>query len=260
MSFEAGFPSTDVASISSAGLSKAACADLISRVFCHQVFVTGFVHCDPHPANVMLRRGKDGGPAVVLVDHGLYKSLAPDFRGTYCDFWLSIVTADVPFMKKTCEKLNAGEMFPLLAAMVTARPFDEVLDRRAAGAMIFGGGKVKKRRRLKQNRKGGKGGDSAMLRHYAVKYMGAILKLLEDVPRDLPLLLKMNDCLRHIDHELGRRRNDNLKACAGAASRGRMEAVLKSARASLLQKFKAYLRHWLLLARVRLLFGFLLRS
>ena len=130
MSYEEGFTSTDISSISKFDMSKEECGALISRVFCHQVFNTGFVHCDPHPANVMLRKGMDGRPVVVLVDHGLYKTLSPTFRATYCDFWLSIVTADIPFMKRTCQKLNVGEMFPLLAAMVTARPFDEVLDRR----------------------------------------------------------------------------------------------------------------------------------
>ncbi|GMH80938.1 hypothetical protein TL16_g08758, partial [Triparma laevis f. inornata] len=189
MSFEEGFCSTDLKQIERNDLNKADCAELISEVFCYQVFSTGFVHCDPHPANVMLRKGKNGKPTVVLVDHGLYKTLPIDFRVTYCDFWVSTVTADIPLMKVTCAKMNVGKMFPLLAAMITARPFDEVLDRRRSGLLGLGGSKEADK--------------EPMLRGYAVRFMGEILKLLEDVPRELPLLLKMNDCLRHIDHALG---------------------------------------------------------
>ena len=97
-----------------------------------------------------------------------------------------------------------------------------------------------------------------MLRHYAVKYMGSILKLLEDVPRELPLLLKMNDCLRHIDHELGRPRNANLELCAREASRGRMESALKDKTKGWVEKMTARVRHWFVVIRVKLLFKFIL--
>ena len=33
----------------------------------------GFIHCDPHPGNVLVRPGKDGRAEIVLLDHGLYK-------------------------------------------------------------------------------------------------------------------------------------------------------------------------------------------
>lgn len=252
-------------------LSQTDCAKLISQVFCHQVFNTGFVHCDPHPANVMLRKGEGGKPVVVLVDHGLYKTLPADFRVTYCDFWVSIVTADIPLMKETCAKMNVGKMFPLLAAMVTARPFDEVLDRRRSGLLGLGGSKKadkerkERKDRRRKKREGKKKGldesaDAAMLRGYAVRFMGEILKLLEDVPRELPLLLKMNDCLRHIDHALGQDKNSNLEVCAKWASGGKLKAILEDKRKGLLQRMRAYVNHWLLLLRVKVLFGFLLRS
>ena len=74
MDFEPAFPSTDLASLDSVGLDRGEVARLVSTVFCHQVFQSGFVHCDPHPANLMVRRSeKTGGPQMVLVDHGLYK-------------------------------------------------------------------------------------------------------------------------------------------------------------------------------------------
>ena len=43
------------------------------RIFSRQLFRTGFVHGDPHPGNVHVRKGKDGKAEIVLLDHGLYQ-------------------------------------------------------------------------------------------------------------------------------------------------------------------------------------------
>ena len=45
--------------------------------------------------------------------------------------------------------------------------------------------------------------ESEVLRGYAHKYIGEIIKLLGEVPADLLLVLKTNDCLRHLDKALG---------------------------------------------------------
>ena len=36
-------------------------------------FRHGFLHCDPHPGNILVRKNMDGKDEVVLLDHGLYK-------------------------------------------------------------------------------------------------------------------------------------------------------------------------------------------
>ena len=189
MSFEEGYLATDVDKIERAGLKRGAVSSLISSIFAFQVFISGFVHCDPHPANLLVRPNPTTGEAqVVLLDHGLYKTLGEGFKRDYADLWTSIVMADIGMMKRTCEKFGVTEMYPLLAAIITSRPFDEILDRREG-------------KKVKRTKKGN--GDKAMIRMYAERYMTSILHLLETVPRDLLLLLKMNDCLRHIDSTLG---------------------------------------------------------
>jgi aarF domain-containing kinase len=45
--------------------------------------------------------------------------------------------------------------------------------------------------------------EAEILRGYAHKYLGEITKLLGEVPADLLLVLKTNDCLRHLDKSLG---------------------------------------------------------
>lgn len=48
-------------------------ARIMVESFSHQIFVSGFVHADPHPGNILVRRKP--GTAVtqlVLLDHGCY--------------------------------------------------------------------------------------------------------------------------------------------------------------------------------------------
>lgn len=85
---------------------------LISTLFHSQVFLSGFVHSDPHPANVMVRKhpNKRGKPQLVLVDHGLYKEIDNGFRILYAQLYKSLLLADVPAIQATCEKLGITKM------------------------------------------------------------------------------------------------------------------------------------------------------
>ncbi len=77
-----------------------------------------------------------------------------------------------------------------------SRPFDEVIER----------SKTQSFRAKKIDAKS----DAAMIRGYAQQYLGEIIKLLDKVPRQMLLLFKMNDCLRHIDHALDSNANTTL--------------------------------------------------
>jgi aarF domain-containing kinase len=63
-------------------------------LFCAQMFLFGWVHCDPHPGNILLRRLPSGKPQLVLLDHGLYITTTPKFRHQYALFWKSLLTFD----------------------------------------------------------------------------------------------------------------------------------------------------------------------
>lgn len=67
-----------------------------TRVFAHQIFVTGNVHCDPHPGNLLVRDHPTlPGMQLVLLDHGLYVHLSNTFREQYCKFWTAIIRQDM---------------------------------------------------------------------------------------------------------------------------------------------------------------------
>lgn len=190
MDFEEGCYATDVAEIQRLGLQTGDVARLISTVFCEQMYRNGFCHCDPHEGNVLVRQHPSlkGRPQVVLLDHGLYKSLHENFRKDYCRLWRALVMGDEKEIKLRCENMNVGPAFTLLSAMLTMRPWDDIT---AASSDID---------RLKsKNTKG----ESEMLKAYAKRYFKDIVGLLGRVDSEMLLLLKTNDCLRHLDKKLG---------------------------------------------------------
>ncbi|KAI2652584.1 putative aarF domain-containing protein kinase 5 [Labeo rohita] len=66
----------NVQEIQRQGLSLKDTADKLIRIFAEQIFYTGFIHADPHPGNVLVRRGPDNKAELVLLDHGLYEHLS----------------------------------------------------------------------------------------------------------------------------------------------------------------------------------------
>jgi len=198
MEFEEGFKSTDTEALEASGLNKSDVARLVSSVFNSQVFHSGFVHCDPHPGNCLIRRSKKGTAEMVLVDHGLYKRIDDDFRIKYAELWRSLMMADLEGIKSACSGLGVKKMYPLFAAMLTARPYDEIIERSKTGSFSAArpsGGSS-------QSQAVGNQADRAVIRGYAKQFMGEIFALLGVLPPQMLLLLKMNDCLRHIDMAL----------------------------------------------------------
>lgn len=80
MEFANGVSVTDAAALHREGLQPAAVAELIAQAFSEMIFLFGDVHCDPHAANMLVRRAPCGGPELVLLDHGLYRCA----QGTPC--------------------------------------------------------------------------------------------------------------------------------------------------------------------------------
>ncbi|KAK0757320.1 hypothetical protein N5P37_010041 [Trichoderma harzianum] len=76
------------------GLKEADIMTTVIDLFSSQMFKWGFVHCDPHPGNMFVRRLPSGKPQIVLIDHGLYVSLSDNLRRQYARFWKSLLTGD----------------------------------------------------------------------------------------------------------------------------------------------------------------------
>ena len=76
------------------GLSLKAVMTEMIDLFSAQIYVFGDIHADPHPGNIFIRRLPSGKPELVLIDHGLYVHMKPEFRHQYSLFWTSLMTFD----------------------------------------------------------------------------------------------------------------------------------------------------------------------
>ncbi|KAF9220569.1 ABC1-domain-containing protein [Gyrodon lividus] len=66
------------------------------ELFSAQMFSWGWVHCDPHPGNIIIRPHPSNPthPQLVLLDHGLYVRVRESFRREYATLWRGLLAAD----------------------------------------------------------------------------------------------------------------------------------------------------------------------
>lgn len=92
-------------------------------LFSAQMFLWGYVHCDPHPGNIFIRRLPNGRSELVLIDHGLYIQMSPTFRHQYSLFWKSLMTFDNKTLKEVVSQwgVNNADIF---ASATLMRPYE----------------------------------------------------------------------------------------------------------------------------------------
>ncbi len=104
------------------GLSLKEVMTTMVDLFSAQMFLWGWVHCDPHPGNIFMRRLPSGTAELVLIDHGLYVHMQPELRHQYCLFWKSLMTFD----NKTVGKIVEGwgiKNADIFASATLMRPY-----------------------------------------------------------------------------------------------------------------------------------------
>ncbi|GIL43460.1 hypothetical protein Vafri_933 [Volvox africanus] len=210
MEFIDGVRVTDTAALSRLGLSRREVMLLVAETFNEMIFAHGYVHCDPHAANMLVRK-VDGHGQLVLLDHGLYKSYTDSFRLAYAALWRSLIFADEAGIKRYSAAMNAGDAYDIFASILTQRSWDQILDARSDHLAV---------QRTPQTRE--------VAQQYMATYSREITGLLQRMPRPLLLLLKTNDCLRSIDFALGEPVNTfviTARECSAALARERLRGA-----------------------------------
>ncbi|KAM9180243.1 LOW QUALITY PROTEIN: aarF domain-containing protein kinase 1-like [Dugong dugon] len=163
----------------------------LGKMYSEMIFVNGFVHCDPHPGNVLVRKHPSTGKAeVILLDHGLYQVLTEEFCLDYCHLWQSLIWIDMKKVKKYSQHLGASELYPLFACMLTARSWNSV-NRGISQAPVTAA-------------------EESEIWDNAANYLPQISQLLSHVPHQMLLIFKTNNLLHGIEAALG--------TCASASS------------------------------------------
>ncbi|XP_019196037.1 PREDICTED: putative ABC1 protein At2g40090 isoform X1 [Ipomoea nil] len=231
----------DVKTIQTLGVRPSDVAKLVSQAFAEMMFKHGFVHCDPHAANMLVRPMPSGQrtffgkrkPQLILLDHGLYKELDSSTRMSYAALWKALVSSDAKGIKENSVKLGAGEdLYVLFAAILTMRPWNKVVDP-SVDHLVFQG----------------TDNERSELQMYASAYFPQITELLRRLPRVILLMLKTNDCLRAVNGTLVQGSSLESFFIIGKVS---SEAVLDSMweKKSLLSRINFWLQKILLEARL----------
>ncbi|KAL0948030.1 hypothetical protein HGRIS_010655 [Hohenbuehelia grisea] len=93
------------------------------ELFSAQMFSWGWVHCDPHPGNVIIRpHPRDPRRhQLVLLDHGLYVRLPETFRIQYAHLWKGLLAMDLKTVEKVTTEWGIGSP-DLFASATLLRP------------------------------------------------------------------------------------------------------------------------------------------
>jgi aarF domain-containing kinase len=174
----------------------------------------------------------------IFSDHGLYKEIDDNFRVKYAELWKSLMLADLRGIEESCHSMGIDKAYPLFAAMLTARPYDEIIERSKTGSFSAASAAPESQ------------ADRAVIRGYAKQFLSEIFVLLGTLPRQMLLLLKMNDCLRHIDLALGSPTN-TLVVAGRYASRAVYENKMKK-ETIVSSRFKCWLSYMHVLFRIQI--------
>lgn len=165
------------------GIDPQFVSECVGKMYADMIFKFGYVHCDPHPGNVLVKKDPvTGRPQIVLLDHGLYTQLTNKFRLDYTRLWTSALRSDIEGLKHYSEVLGVGPLYELFACMVTGRSWGSITTGIAQETTA---------------------GEANEIKQNAQKYVVQIADVLANVNRQMLLIFKTNDLLRAMEHTLG---------------------------------------------------------
>lgn len=114
---------------------------IMVELFSAQMFEWGWVHCDPHPGNIVIRPSPSNPtrPQLVLLDHGLYVHVPKKFEGEWVRLWRGMLSGDFGEVENVTKGWGIG-MPDLMASFTLMRP---VVLRRNRRAVTTKKGEVK---------------------------------------------------------------------------------------------------------------------
>lgn len=185
MEFLRGGQVNDLKYVEENQINKLDLCKKLGDLYAHMIFVTGFVHSDPHPGNILIQKEPHQKDVTVcLLDHGLYAQLSDKFRYDYSKLWLSIIEKNRENMKQYASNLGIREeLYGIFACMVTGRPWESI---------VKGIGDTKP-----------SASEKTMFQNELPNLLHYITQCLENVDRQALLVLRTNDLIRSIEYALG---------------------------------------------------------
>ncbi|ORX57597.1 ABC1-domain-containing protein, partial [Hesseltinella vesiculosa] len=159
----------------------------ITRIFSKMMFLDGFVHCDPHPGNLLIRPNANKTQGynfdVVLLDHGLYRQLTTDMRTDFAQLWTALIRGDEPAIETYSLRVGCRPGYHrLFASLLTGREWHTIMASDLATA----------RTSTEIKRVSGR----------SKLHLHRVAAILACLPRIVFLLLKTSDLVRHLNETL----------------------------------------------------------
>eukprot|EP00057_Strongylocentrotus_purpuratus_P034339 XP_794831.3 PREDICTED: uncharacterized aarF domain-containing protein kinase 5 [Strongylocentrotus purpuratus] len=123
MEFVKGHKVSEKEKLQEDGFSLAEVDEKLIKIFGEQIFHTGFVHADPHPGNVLVRKNGKGKAELIVLDHGLYEEVTPEIRIAFGQYWRAIILKNEQAMIQHANELGIEE-YLLFAMMLIQRPLN----------------------------------------------------------------------------------------------------------------------------------------
>lgn len=147
MEFVRGAKIDDGPGLRAAGVDPREAAEALADTFARTLLCHGFVHGDPHPGNMLVRRQSDAGAnakrrkkptrerkgffesgdtrrsgvQIVLLDHGLYTELDEPARRRMCRLWHAVAMRDPLKVRETSEEMGVPPSLRWVLPQLMAR-------------------------------------------------------------------------------------------------------------------------------------------
>ena len=146
MEFVRGAKIDDGPGLRAAGVDPREAAEALADTFARTLLCHGFVHGDPHPGNMLVRRQSDAdakkkreprrkrpfgffsrrdarasGVQIVLLDHGLYTELDEPARRRMCRLWHAVAMRDPSKVRETSEEMGVPPSLRWVLPQLMAR-------------------------------------------------------------------------------------------------------------------------------------------
>lgn len=160
----------------------------VSQVFCQMMFKEKFLHCDPHPGNLLIvpHKGSDFSKwRLGIIDHGLYFKISNQLAKNYANLWISIFTMDEAQIIRWCEEMEiTGADSRVLSCMISQTSWSFLSEKKLLDVST----------ESEQN--------AEIVRTIATRNLSRIIAVLSRLPRGLLLMMKSNELLRNIERKL----------------------------------------------------------
>src|SRR5262249_52081585 len=102
--WEDGIKVGDLGRLDAAGIDRRKLAALVVEAYCQQIFIDGIYHADPHPGNVLIRKGDP--TTIVFLDFGAVAEVSPAMREGMIQLIQGAIHRDTPRIVAAMRKMG----------------------------------------------------------------------------------------------------------------------------------------------------------